>query len=155
MRDEHDVRKYRPAMEDLLFGLFLAVLAGVVFVATRKLSVGSAADMGPGYMPQAIAWGTLALGVFFVGKSFMSPGLRVLPPCWRPLILIPLAVAVFALLVMKAGLAIASFLAMMVAGAASEETRLKEIIVFSLAVSAGSVLLFVRALSMPVPIFPW
>lgn len=155
MRGEQDVRKHRPAMEDLLFGLFLAALAVVVFVATRKLSVGSAADMGPGYMPLAIAWGTLAFGVFFIGKSFVTPGERILPPRWRPLLLIPLAVAVFALLVMKAGLAIASFLAMMVASAASEETNPKEIVVFSLAISAGSVLLFVRALSLPVPIFPW
>ncbi len=142
-------------MEDLLFGLFLVVLAAVVFVAARKLPVGSAADMGPGYVPRSIAWGTLVFGLCFIGKSFVVPGERILPPRWRPLILIPLSVAIFALLVMKAGLALASFLAMMVASAASEETRPMEIVVFSLAISAGSVLLFVRALSLPVPIFPW
>jgi hypothetical protein len=155
MDDRQDAPKRWPAMEEMLFGLFLAALAVVVFVATRKLPVGSAANMGPGYVPQAIAWGTLAFGVFFVGKSFVVPGERVLPPCWRPLILIPLAVGVFALLVTKAGLALASFLAMLIASAASAETRPVEIVVFSLVISAGSVLLFVRALALPLPIFPW
>ena len=53
----------RPAMADLLFGLFLVCLAIGVFWATRKLSVGSAAAMGPGYFPLAIAWGALGFGV--------------------------------------------------------------------------------------------
>ncbi|SDI61662.1 tripartite tricarboxylate transporter TctB family protein [Propionivibrio dicarboxylicus] len=155
MTEASEKTKQRPALEELLFGLFLAALAGGVFYATRRLSVGTAGDMGPGYVPQAISWGMLLFGLFFVGRSFVIPGERILPPCWRALILIPLAAAVFSLLVMKAGLAIASFLCMLVASAASSETRPLEILVFSLFISAGSVLLFVRALSLPVPIFPW
>ncbi len=155
MDDSDKQAKSRPAMEDLLFGLFLAALAVLVFVATRKLSVGTAADMGPGYVPQAIAWGMVAFGVFFIAKSFVYPGEKIMPPHWRALILIPIAVGVFALLVRPAGLALASFLAMVVASLASKETRLLEVIIFSAAISAGSVLLFVKALALPVPIFPW
>jgi hypothetical protein len=156
MMDELDQQqKSRPAMEDLLFGLFLTGLAILVFVATRKLMVGSAADMGPGYFPQAIAWGMVAFGVFFIAKSFVIPGEKILPPHWRALILIPAAVGLFALLVMPAGLAIASFVAMVVASLASTETRLLEVVIYSAAISAASVLLFVTALSLPVPIFPW
>ena len=55
-------------MADLLFGLFLVCLAIGVFWATRKLSVGSAAAMGPGYFPLAIAWGALGFGVFFMAS---------------------------------------------------------------------------------------
>lgn len=155
MHQDHDVPKSRPAMEDLLFGVFLIALAALVFVATRKLTVGTAADMGPGYFPMAIAWGTLGFGVYFSGKAFFVEGERIKPPHWRALILIPVAVAIFALLVMKGGLAIASFLAMVVASLASEETRFPEVLLFSAVISAGSVLLFVKALSLPVPIFPW
>ncbi len=147
--------KRRPAPEDLFFGLFLVALALFVFISTRRLSVGTAADMGPGYVPQAIAWGMTVFGVFFIGKSFLASGDRILPPHWRSLILIPLAVAVFALLVMKAGLAIASFLSMVVASAASTETRPVEIVIFSAVISIASVLIFVQALALPVPIFPW
>ena len=154
MAEENPAKK-RPAMEDLLFGAFLAGLAALVFVATARLSVGTTADMGPGYFPKAIAWGILGFGVFFIGKSFVVPGDRILPPFWRGLILVPVAVAVFAALVNTAGLALASFLAMVVASFASTETRPLEVILFSAGISAGSVLLFVKALSMPVPIFPW
>jgi len=155
MQELDNVAKSRPAMEDLLFGLFLAGVAILVFVSTRKLTVGTAADMGPGYFPQAIAWGMLAFGVFFIGKSFVIPGEKIKGPHWRALLLVPASVAVFALLVMPAGLAIASFLAMFVVSLASKETRLLEVIAFSAAISAGSVLLFVKALALPVPIFPW
>ncbi|MBV5270781.1 MAG: tripartite tricarboxylate transporter TctB family protein [Afipia sp.] len=142
-------------MEDLLFGVFLVALAIGVFFATRKLQVGTAADMGPGYFPQAIAWGMVAFGAFFIAKSFVIAGDAIKPPHWRALILIPAAVAVFALLVRPVGLALASFLAMVVASLASKETRFIEVIAFSAAISTASVLLFVKALALPVPIFPW
>lgn len=142
-------------MEDLLFGLFLVALSATVFVATRRLQGGTASDMGPGYYPRTIAWCVLGFGAFFVGRSFVVPGTRIKGPHWRALILIPAAVAVFALLVNRAGLALASFLSMVVVSLASEETRFIEVIAFSAIVSAGSVLLFVKALSLPVPIFPW
>jgi len=148
-------QKRRPAMEDLLFGVFLVALAAFVFFATRKLQVGSAADIGPGYFPQAIAWGMVAFGSFFIVKSFIVAGDPIKGPHWRALILIPAAVGVFALLVQSAGLALASFCAMVVASLASKETRLGEVILFSAGISAASVLLFVKALALPVPIFPW
>ena len=147
--------KRRPAMEDLLFGVFLVALAIGVFVATRKLQLGTAADMGPGYFPQAIAWGLVAFGAVFIAKSFVIAGDPIRPPHWRALILIPAAVGVFALLVRPAGLALASFLAMVVSSFASKETRFGEVILFSAGISAASVLLFVKALALPVPIFPW
>ena len=147
--------KSKPAMEDLLFGLFLLGLAALLFFGTRKLSVGTAHDMGPAYFPRARAWGQALFGIFFVGKSLAASGDRVLPPNWRGLLLVPAAVALFALMVNTAGLALASFLSMLLVSLASKETRPLEILVFSAAMSVGAVLLFVKALSLPVPIFPW
>ncbi len=147
--------KSRPAMEDLLFGLFLAGMAALVFVSTAKLATGTAADMGAGYFPKAIAWGMVAFATFFIIKSFVVPGEKIIPPFWRGLILIPAAVGIFALLLNTAGLALASFLCMVVVSFASTETRLIEALLFSASVSAASVLLFVKALALPVPILPW
>jgi len=45
----------RTDWQDLLFGLFLIAVAAIALTATRTLSGGNAADMGPGYMPRAIA----------------------------------------------------------------------------------------------------
>ena len=52
----------RTDWQDLLFGLFLIAVAGIALAATRTLSGGNAADMGPGYMPRAIAIMLLASG---------------------------------------------------------------------------------------------
>lgn len=153
--DDAAPTKRRPGMEDLLFGVFLAGLAVLVFVSTAKLMTGTAADMGPGYFPKALAWLMLGFGAFFIGKSLLVPGDPIAPPFWRGLLLIPLSVAVFALLVNTTGLALASFASMVLVSFASHETRWLEVVIFSAAVSAASVLLFVKALAMPVPIFPW
>jgi hypothetical protein len=153
---DHDTgSKSKPAMENLLFGLFLLGLAALLFFGTRKLSAGTAHDMGPAYFPRALAWGQVIFGTFLVGKSLMTSGDKVLPPNWRGLLLVPAAVGLFAFLVNTAGLALASFLSMLLVSLASKETRPLEILIFSAAMSAGAVLLFVKALSLPVPIFPW
>jgi hypothetical protein len=153
--DHEGGRESRPAVEEFLFGLFLLGVAILVLVSIRKLSMGTAGDMGPGYFPRAIAWGMALFGLFFVGKSFVTPGEKVPAPHWRGLILVPAAVGIFALLVNTAGLALASFLAMITISLASKETRLIEVLIFSALLSAASVLLFVKALSLPVPIFSW
>ena len=54
----------RTDWQDLLFGLFLIAVAGIALAATRTLSGGTAADMGPGYVPRAIAIMLLAFGLF-------------------------------------------------------------------------------------------
>lgn len=147
--------KSKPGMEDLLFGLFLVALSVFVYISTNRLSTGTAADMGPGYFPKAIAIAMFCFGGFFTIRSFFIPGEKVTLPFWRGFILIPAATGAFALLLNPAGLAIASFTAMVLVSLASKETRFIEVLIFSACISAGTVLLFVKALAMPAPIFPW
>jgi hypothetical protein len=64
-------------------------------------------------------------------------------------------VAAFALMATTAGLMLASLVTVVVAGFASRETRFVENVLFGGAMAVGSVLLFVKALSLPVPIWPW
>ena len=45
----------RVDVKELAFGLFLIALALVAFGATGSLSIGTAADMGPGFVPRARA----------------------------------------------------------------------------------------------------
>lgn len=142
-------------LQDLLFGLFLVALAAGTLFTIRKLTMGSAEDMGPGYVPRAVAFGLLAFGVVFTARGLIVAGEAIEPPTWRPLAIIPAAVAVFALSTMTMGLALASFGTMTVAALASRETRFVEILVFAVALSTGAVLLFVQLLSLPVPMFPW
>ncbi len=58
----------------------------------------------------------------------------------------------FALLIESARLAAASFASIILAALASRESRFFEVILF---VAAGVVLPFVKALALPVAIWPW
>ena len=121
-------------LQDLLFGVFLIAVGIGTLVAIRKLTMGSAAEMGPGYVPRAVAIGLLAFGAAFAGRGFFATGGVIPVPAWRSFLVIPLAVAVFALTLNRLGLAVAAFAA---------------------AMAAGAVLLFVKLLALPVPMFPW
>lgn len=140
---------------DLLFGGFLIAVAAGTFAATWNLAGGSAANMGPGYMPRAIALVLLGFGLFFAGRGLVR-GTGALPHVQaRPILGIGASVAAFALLIESAGLALASFAAILIAAFASRESRFFEVILFGLVIAAGAVLLFVKALALPVSIWPW
>ncbi len=139
---------------DLLLGLFLLLVATATLVATRKLGVGTAANMGPGYMPRVIAIAVMLFGLFFTGRGLLRSHLGIERVQLRSLIAIPLAVALFSLLVEFAGLAIAALVTIIAAAWATHEFRLKEAVVFGIAIAAVSVLLFVKVLSLPLPIWP-
>jgi Tripartite tricarboxylate transporter TctB family len=145
----------RTDWQDLLFGLFLIAVAGIALLATRTLSGGTAADMGPGYMPRAIAMALLAFGLTFSVRAIGRPFLAIAPVQARPLLAITAAVAVFALTASRFGLALSSFAAILIASLATREARPVETVLFALALSAAAVLLFVKALALPVPIWPW
>ncbi len=142
-------------LQDLLFGAFLLAVAIAVTAATWKLRVGTAANMGPGYMPRALSLGIAGFGLCFVARAVLSPFHGIERPQPRAVFGILASVAVFALLAPSAGLAIATLATIVVAGLASTETRFIETLLFGVAMAAASVLLFIKALSLPVPAWPW
>lgn len=139
---------------DFLFGLFLLLVATGTLVATRKLSVGSAANMGPGYMPRVIAIAVICFGLFFVGRSLFRAYAGIERVQLRPLLGIVIAGGVFAFIVETAGLAIASVAAIVIAAFATRDVRPVEAVIFGCVMAALSVLLFITALSLPVPVWP-
>lgn len=140
---------------DLLFGGFLIAVAAITFAATWKLASGTAANMGPGYMPRAIALALLGFGLFFAGRGLVRGHAGIPRVLARPILGVGASVAAFALLIETAGLAAASLAAILIAAFASRESRFFEVILFGLFITAAAVLLFVKALALPVSIWPW
>lgn len=140
--------------QDLLLGLFLAAVAGTTLFLTRRLAVGSAADMGPGYMPRAVALALLAFGLFFCARGLRRAGEAIEAVRLRPLLAVLAAVAVFAATAERFGLVIASVVTVAVAAFATREARPLETAVFALALAGAAVLLFVKLLGLPVPVWP-
>ena len=63
---------HRVDVKELAFGLFLIALALVAFGSTSTLSVGTAADMGPGFVPRTLAWIILGFGAAFCVTSLLK-----------------------------------------------------------------------------------
>ncbi|MGQ4275090.1 tripartite tricarboxylate transporter TctB family protein [Terrihabitans sp. B22-R8] len=142
-------------LPDILFGGFLILVAAGTMFATRNLTVGRAGDMGPGYMPLAISLILLGFGLVFAGRGFFRLNRGIEPVQPRPVLGIMLAVGMFALLAESAGLVLASLATIIVAGFAGRENRLIESLIFSVVLTAAAVLLFVKGLALPVPVWPW
>jgi hypothetical protein len=141
-------------LQDLLFGLLLVAVAAGTLVATRNLTVGHAADMGPGYMPRVVALALMGFGLFFTGRGLCRMRVGIAPVQLRPLLAILASVGLFALTAERLGLAIASVLAVILASFATREGRLVETIAFAAVLSGAAVLLFVKLLGLPIPIWP-
>lgn len=143
-------------LRDALFGAFLIAVASLVFWSTRNLTFGAPADMGPGFMPRALAGLATAFGAFFLVRGLTRPGEEPIEaPQVRPLFFLLAAIAAFALLGAKAGFALAALVTVLVAALGSRETKPVEIAIFALAIAAASTALFVKALSLPLPVWPW
>lgn len=140
---------------DLAFAAFLVALGALAFALASPLSVGTAAAMGPGYVPRGLAIVIMIYGVVLALRALFA-GRQTLPSIeLRPLLLIFGAVALFALLLPVAGLAITSLIVVICAGWAAYDVRLRENAVAALTLAAFAVVLFIVVLGLPIPVWPW
>jgi hypothetical protein len=145
----------RGDVPELAFGLFLVALALFGFYATQALSVGTASDMGPGYVPRALIWTILVSGLAFAVKGYLASLMPLPVFAWRPLLAILTAVAVFALCFEWLGLVVAVVAAILVAGMAARPAQPHVLLPFGAGVAAFSALLFVKGLGLPLKLWPW
>ena len=120
----------RVDFKDFAFGTFLIALALIAFGATGSLAIGTAADMGPGFVPRALAWIILGFGVTFLITGLAKARAPIPAPAWRPLAAILASIALFAVLFAKLGLIAACVGAVVVAGAATSPARWLQLVAF-------------------------
>ncbi|HUM13489.1 MAG TPA: tripartite tricarboxylate transporter TctB family protein [Myxococcaceae bacterium] len=147
------MRKVRVrAPQDLVAGASLVAVSLFAIWATAPLAGGRLGAPGPGFVPRVLA---VLLGASGAGLCLLSLT-RAGEPLGRwPLrgpLLIGLAVVAFALTIRVPGLVVAGPLAILVAGAASPETRWRELAIFSVAVTACCIGLFRTLLHLPIPV---
>jgi hypothetical protein len=146
--------RQRVDLPELAYGLFLVAVGAVALATTADLTVGSAGNMGPGYVPRGLALVIVLFGAGLAVRALLAqqafPAVQL-----RPLLLISGALGVFALLLPVAGLAVTGLATIVCAGCAATDTRPVENVLFAVALTAFAVVLFVIALGMPVAIWPW
>ena len=131
-----------------LFGLFALVMA-------FQYPLGTAARMGPGYFPRVLGGIMMALGLILSLRSFRLQGEQIRPFAWKAIGLVLGSIAAFGLIVIDAGLVIATTALIVISGLASKEFNLKESLISSVILSTLAVLLFIVGLKLQFPIFPW
>ncbi len=140
---------------DLAFAVFLIALGALALALASPLAVGTAAAMGPGYVPRGLAILIMVYGAVLGVRALFS-GRTAMPAIeWRPLLLIFGAVALFALLLPFAGLALTSFALVICAGFAAYDVRFPENAIAAVILAAFAVVLFVMALGLPIQVWPW
>jgi hypothetical protein len=140
---------------DLAFAVFLVALGALAFALSNQLTIGSAASMGPGYVPRGLAILIMVYGLALGIRAIFS-GRQSFPEiAFRPLLLISASVALFAIVLPLVGLAVTSAVVVICAGFAAYDVRLRENAVLALVLSAFAVLLFVKALGLPIAIWWW
>jgi hypothetical protein len=144
----------RVNVPNLAFAAFLVALGAFAFALSSELSAGTAAAMGPGYVPRALAILIMVYGAVLGVRAALAAREAFPAIAFRPLVMICAAVALFALLLPIAGLALTSLAVVLCAGLAASDVRMRENLVLAVALAAFAVMLFVTALGLPIPIWP-
>jgi hypothetical protein len=138
---------------DIFFGALLIMAGTVTAIIVWPLRVGSAREMGAGYMPLMLSWMAIALGSLLVARGLIAAG----PPrerwSWRPLAAIAAAVGLF-ILVERIGLVLAVAGGVLIARLGDHEAQWREAIAFAALLALFSALLFVIGLKLPFPLWP-
>ena len=144
----------RGNIPDLAFAAFLVALGAFAFALASELTAGTAAAMGPGYVPRGLAGIIMVYGVV-LGLRALFAGRQAFPAiAWRPLLMISAAVALFAVLLPVAGLAITSLAVVICSGLAAYDVRLRENAISAVMLAVFAVLLFVTVLGLPIQVWP-
>lgn len=145
----------RGSRPDLLASAIFVGLGGLVLWSTHDLEVGSAAMMGPGYMPLMIGALVILLGlvVGLVGLLKRSEPIGTVQ--LRPLMILLASVGGFALAAEFAGFVIAAAGLIIFGSMADREWRLREAIISSVVLTLFGLLVFIFGLDVQMPVGPF
>ncbi|HEV2553858.1 MAG TPA: tripartite tricarboxylate transporter TctB family protein [Bosea sp. (in: a-proteobacteria)] len=151
--------------QDFAAGIFMILLAGLALILARDLPLGSLRQIGPGMLPIWFAVFCAVLGLFQIVGSLRFKGEALQGWSWRGVIFVLGGACVFGLTIRgfdlgpirfpSLGLLVSGPLVMLISGLAANDMKWKELIIFSVAMSAACILLFKYALSLPIPLAPW
>jgi putative tricarboxylic transport membrane protein len=145
-------RRRIQAPQDFVAGTSLVLIALFALWAARDLVGGRLGAPGPGMVPRVLALGVLLSGTALVIGSLVRRGEALARWALRGPFFICLSVLAFALTIRTPGLAVAGPLVVLVSGAASPETRWRELALFSVGITVVCILLFRTLLRLPIPV---
>jgi hypothetical protein len=145
------------AFKDVLAGLVFVVFGLAFAISATSYPVGSTLQMGPGYFPVVLGGLLAGLGAIIVAKGIAAGDAAPIGAVpWRALCLILGAIVVFGLTVRGLGLVPSTFAAALLSAFASRRTGVMTALPIAVGLTILSVLIFVVALSLRLPLVgPW
>ena len=134
--------------------VLLFIVGALLLIGQLSLPRGTAVNMGAGYVPNILGWGILCVAILLSARAFRlsAPPLNAVP--WRALVTILGSFFVFAILIERAGLAIAASATILVAAGATAGYQWKSNLLLAVALTAFSIVLFKFGLGVAVSVWP-
>lgn len=130
------------------FGLFFAIWALVNY------QMGSAVRMGPAYFPAVLGGLLASLGLMILLGSFVLRGPKVPTFHFRPLFMVLAACIAYGYLMKPLGMVLSTAVMVFISALGGHEFRWKEVTLLAIALIVFSVLVFVKGLTLPFPLWP-
>jgi len=139
--------------QDVVAGAAVVAFAAAVLVALSRIPTTKFQAISPDLFPRVCAYLLVAGGIGLVVRGVVRAGPAFAWPPWRGVVLIALAVVLFALVTPRLGYAAGGFLTVVVAGFATRDVKPLPLVVFAAGLVAFSVLLFSVVLKVPMAAF--
>ncbi len=140
--------------KDFWAGLMFVAFGLFFVIGARSYQLGNAARMGPAYFPTLLGGLMALVGGIVLFRSFVLKGGEVAAIPLRLLFLITLSLLVFCYLLKPIGLVLALLCMVVISAFAGHEFRLKEALLLTFVLVVLSILVFVKGLGLPFPLWP-
>jgi hypothetical protein len=134
--------------------LFIAFGLGSAYLASGY-GFGTTVQMGAGYFPTVVGWTTVGLGVLILARGLVGGHEPLGPVPIRPVACVIGGIVLFGVCVDRLGLVIATLVLITVTRlGGSEQIKLKEMVAQIVVLTAGTIVIFVYALRLPMKLWP-
>jgi putative tricarboxylic transport membrane protein len=140
--------------QDFVGGVALLALSVVAYFGMTSLGSMRGFSFGAGTVPRLFTLLLGGLSVLIIVSSFTNRGPKLERFPWRGPVFILASVAFFGLSIRTLGLAVTGVITVLLSGAAIDDFKLKEGLIFAIAITAFCAFLFPFALGQPIPLWP-
>ena len=141
--------------EDFWAGVMFIAFGLAAIVIARDYPHGTAMRMGPGYFPTGLGGLLILAGLTTSALSFRTPGERLTPVAWKPLIMLSLSFLAFGLSIDQIGFVPALVGVIILSAAAGKHFRPLEVLILTVALVALALGIFVYGIELPLRLFWW
>ena len=139
-------------LRDILAGIFVCIVGLFFALVGTNYSFGSAARMGPGYMPVVLGWVLFALGLLIMVPAFFRQGEKI-KVHWDSLLASTASLIAFAFTLNILGVFLSTIIAVLIASTPKRmHFGIRGVIAIAIAVITS--LIFIAGLDMTVALFP-